>query len=213
MDVGANHGTHTVALAKMVGVEGKVYAFEPQRLLFQIICANLALNGLTNVEAHCAGLGDTVGMLNVPLVDYSRNNNFGAVEMGGRGGNSVPLLTIDSLKLDRLDFAKIDAEGMEGAIVDGALETIKRCRPLLYMENDRDDKSPQLIQKMWDLDYTVYFHLPYYFNQYNFRGDHENIYGGTISVNILCIPKEDKMQVPEGCHLATSVTNTWRSFG
>src|SRR4030095_11726468 len=49
VEVGANIGAHTVELARMVGPEGEVHAFEPQRIVFQTLCANLALNQLTNV--------------------------------------------------------------------------------------------------------------------------------------------------------------------
>ncbi|MFA5344712.1 MAG: FkbM family methyltransferase [Candidatus Omnitrophota bacterium] len=210
MDVGANHGTHTVALAQIVGAFGRVYAFEPQRVLFQLVCANLALNSLGNVYAYCGGVGRELGFLNVPQVDYTRPNNFGALEMGGIGGDSVPLVTIDSLTLPQLHFAKIDAEGMEGDVIIGATETIARYRPLLYMENDREDKSPALIQQMWDLDYELYYHIPFYYNRYNFYGVAENIYGGTISVNMLCVPNDKPITVPNECHPIKNVTDTWR---
>lgn len=212
MDVGANHGSHTVALAQLVGHGGKVYSFEPQRVLFQLMCANLALNSLGNVNAYCEGVGREEGILNVPKVDYTRPDNFGAIEMGGTGGESVPLVTIDSLELPALHFAKIDAEGMEGDVVAGAQETIVHCRPILYMENDREDKSSGLIKQLWDLDYTLFFHLPYYYNRYNFYGAVENIYGGTISVNMLCVPEEKLIKIPDGCHKITATTDTWRMY-
>ncbi|TFG83046.1 MAG: FkbM family methyltransferase, partial [Chromatiales bacterium] len=50
-DIGANIGTHTLALARLVGQQGLVFAFEPQRIVFQTLCANMALNSLDNV--HC----------------------------------------------------------------------------------------------------------------------------------------------------------------
>ena len=52
VEVGANIGAHTVELARLVGPEGEVHAFEPQRIVFQTLCANLALNQLTNVHAR-----------------------------------------------------------------------------------------------------------------------------------------------------------------
>ena len=52
LDVGANIGCHTVPFAKLVGESGRVVAFEPQRLVFQNLCANLALNALTNVYVY-----------------------------------------------------------------------------------------------------------------------------------------------------------------
>src|SRR5690606_28828206 len=53
VEAGANIGAHTVPLARMVGESGAVVAFEPQRLQFQLLCANLALNGMINVFARC----------------------------------------------------------------------------------------------------------------------------------------------------------------
>ena len=52
LDVGANIGTHAVSFARMVTDSGMVVAFEPQRLVFQNLCANLALNSLRNVIEH-----------------------------------------------------------------------------------------------------------------------------------------------------------------
>jgi FkbM family methyltransferase len=191
--------------------QGRVYAFEPQRILFQLVCANAALNSLQNVYAHCVGVGRTVGLLNVPQVDYEQPNNFGAVEMGGTGGESVPLVTIDST-VSHFHIAKIDAEGMEGEILEGGLKTINRCRPILYMENDREDKSPELIKRLWAMNYDLFYHLPYYYNRYNFNGVEENIYGWTISVNMLCVPKEKPIHMPSGCHRITTPLDTWRTF-
>ena len=54
VDVGANIGTHTVFFAQRAGAAGQVYALEPQRIVFQSLCANLALNGLLNVRAFHA---------------------------------------------------------------------------------------------------------------------------------------------------------------
>jgi FkbM family methyltransferase len=218
LDVGANHGTHTIALAQLVGPHGKVFSFEPQRILFQLLCANVALNSLRNVRAYCGALGNEFGVINVPTVDYDRPNNFGALELGGSSGEQSPMVTIDSLELTSCHFAKIDAEGMEGEVVAGAKETIARFKPIIYMENDRDDRAPALIEQMWALDYELFYHLPYYFNSYNFFGNANNIYGGTISVNMLCVPKASEcgynmntLPIPEGCHKITANTDTWKT--
>src|SRR5262245_11408475 len=58
VEVGANIGAHTVFLSRMVGETGKVYAFEPQRIVFQTLCANVALNSLTNVHCFHSAVGD-----------------------------------------------------------------------------------------------------------------------------------------------------------
>jgi FkbM family methyltransferase len=211
LDVGANHGTHTIALSKLVGPSGKVHSFEPQRILFQIACANVALNTRPNVYLHNVAVGSEPKTLYVPPVDYSQANNFGALELG-QVGEPVPVITLNSLDLDTCHFIKADAEGMEGEIVAGASRLIERCQPIWYVENDRDDKSPQLIQQFWDLGYVLFYHLPYYFNRYNFSGQGENIYGGTISVNMLCVPKTKvHTSIPQDCFYITKTSDTWRT--
>jgi FkbM family methyltransferase len=69
LDVGANIGSHTVPFAKLVGESGRVVAFEPQRLVFQNLCANLALNALRNVVTYDAGVGKDAGWMHLPVFD------------------------------------------------------------------------------------------------------------------------------------------------
>ena len=53
VEAGANIGADTVPLARRIGERGAIFAFEPQRLVYQMLCANVALNGLSNVIAYC----------------------------------------------------------------------------------------------------------------------------------------------------------------
>jgi FkbM family methyltransferase len=182
LDIGANHGSHTVFFGKTAKV---VHAFEPQRILHQILCANVALNALTNVHTYQVAVGREAGSTNVPLVDYTQNNNFGAIPMGDTG-EPVSLVTIDSLNLD-CQFMKIDVEGMECAVIDGASATIRRCQPVIYTENDHNNSGP-LIEKLLSLNYQCYWHLPTYFNRDNYRGKTDSIWGNQVSVNMLCVP-------------------------
>ena len=69
VEVGANIGTHTVFLAQHVTSSGFVVAFEPQRIVFQTLCANLALNNLTNVFCYQQAAGAKPGSLVVPPLD------------------------------------------------------------------------------------------------------------------------------------------------
>jgi hypothetical protein len=76
LDIGANMGAHTVSLARATGPKGVVLAFEPQRVLFQILCANVALNGLANVSTNQAAVGCEAGTVIVPNLDYSAVNSL-----------------------------------------------------------------------------------------------------------------------------------------
>ena len=148
VDVGANVGTYSLALAPAVGPAGKVHAFEPQRIIFNMLAGSVALSGHTNIWCHNMAVGDRQGRIELPQFDYRRELNFGSVEFGPeqveplsqqRGHDPelveyVPLTTIDSFGFPRLDVMKIDAEGMDMQVIDGAAETIRRCRPVLYVE-------------------------------------------------------------------------------
>jgi FkbM family methyltransferase len=197
VEAGANIGCHTVALAQRVGPSGRVIAFEPQRLVHQTLCANLANNGLTNVDARRMGLGSHPGRMTVPDLDPHRVENFGGVSLGqapveghAPSGDTVPVVTLDSLELTTCQLLKIDVESMELDVLQGGEQMLAACRPLLYVENDRADQSPALIEWLLTHRYRLYWHLPTLFNSQNFAGDPENIFPGVVSVNMLGIPAE-----------------------
>ena len=188
LEVGANIGTHTLFFAKQVGPAGRVLAFEPQRILFQTLCGNLALNSVTNTHCWNMAVGSEAGEITVPALDYARADNFGGIELGmHEQGESVPLATIDSFQLPRCDFIKVDVEGMEEDVFRGAAETIARCKPILYCECDRTDKSDSLIRLLDSLGYTMFWHLPPLFHPQNFAGNPTNVFGEIVSKNILCV--------------------------
>lgn len=210
VDVGANIGAHTVPFAQAVGTNGTVHAMEPQRIVFQTLCANVALNSLTNVHCHQVAAGSEAGEIIVPPLDYSKPNNFGGLELGGhQKGESVRVITIDSLRLPRCRLIKIDVEGMEQAVLRGARETIASHRPLLYVENDRADRSQPLIELFLNMDYRMFWHVPPLFNPDNFRGRKDNIFGNFISANVLCVPPELDVSLPELKPIRTPDSN-WR---
>jgi FkbM family methyltransferase len=190
LDVGANIGVHSLYFAEAVGANGVVLAFEPQRALYQILCANIALNEIYNVRALQLGLGRENGQGFMPVLDYSRSGNFGATSIGADGADQIMVATIDSLGLEHCHFIKIDVEGMEEEVIAGAAQTIARCRPLLYVENDRRDKSASLIRRLLELDYVLYWHSPYVFSSDNIYGNPINIFPHLISLNMICVPKE-----------------------
>src|SRR5262249_9347571 len=137
LDVGANLGVHTIDLSRLVGAGGIVHAFEPQRLVFQLLCANVALNSRTNVFAHQAAVGAGHDTFLVPSLDPSEPNNYDGLSLFDvREGKPVPVVTIDGLDLRACQFMKLDVQGMETEALRGAAATIRRCRPFLYVEND-----------------------------------------------------------------------------
>ena len=191
LDVGANIGVHTGDLSRLAGPEGMVHAFEPQRHMFQLLCANIALNSCMNVFTHQAAAGASGDTMLVPLLDPGERHNYGGLSLlDSRSGEAVPLVTIDSLRLQDCQFIKLDVEGMETDALHGAVATIRRFRPILYVENDRQARSAALIALLQSYGYRLYWHLPPLYRGNNFRADTENIFGGKVSVNMICIPTE-----------------------
>ena len=196
VDAGANIGVHTIHLAKLIGPQGRVFAFEPQRVIFQILCANVALNALANVHAKQAALGAEPGIVLVPEVNYGEEGNFGGVALGEcEQGEEVPIETIDDMELDACDLIKVDVEGMESDVMMGAEQTIHRFHPILYVENNRRDKALSLIEQLLMLKYRLGWDLPPLFNPRNFFAATKNIFGETVSHNMLCLPPGDTREL------------------
>lgn len=190
LDVGANIGAHTLALARLVGPTGRVLAFEPQRIAYYSLCGNVVQNNLDHVACHQAAVGASAGKINVPQLDYRREQNFGAVDLtrdsGSASADSVPVVRIDDLGLAACHFIKIDVEGMERQALEGAAETIRRYRPLLYVEDDRAEKSDALRELIDSLGYEMYSHRPPLYNAENFDRNPQNVFGSTVSLNLYC---------------------------
>ena len=137
--------------------------------MFQTLCANVALNGLEKVDAQCAALGRKPGAIHAASIDYAFEGNFAGGALGtGKPGERVAVKILDSIGLIPCQFIKIDVEGMEGTVIAGAAQTIRRLRPLLYVENDRHDKSAALIQQLIDLGCRLHWLLPKLLNPGNF---------------------------------------------
>jgi len=196
VEAGANIGCHTIPLAKALRPNGALVAFEPQRLTYQILCANLALNGLWNVYAHNAAAGRAPGQISVPLLDPRSFQNFGGLSLvGSEKGEPVPIETIDGLSLASCRMIKADVQGMEADVLAGAEATIKRCRPFLYVENELPATSAALIRQIQGYGYRLWDHRPALFNPANKAGVSENLYPNVGSINMLCIPQEVPVKI------------------
>ncbi|HLZ77167.1 FkbM family methyltransferase [Phenylobacterium sp.] len=193
VEVGANIGAHSIALARACA-PGPIYLFEPQQRIFQILCANLALNGVTNAFAYPDACGEADGVALVPPIDYAASGNFGGVSVkaaeAGDVGIATRLRTIDGLELAHCHLIKADVEGLEEQVLRGAERTIRRCRPALYVENDRVGRQQALIDLITEYGYDLYWHAPRLFSQSNFNAIAENAFGTVGSLNMFCTPSE-----------------------
>ena len=144
VDGGCNAGFFTIPVAYMTqGRDIRIISFEPQRQLFQAVGGALALNGYRHVFLHNVGLGSNPGIAQLPAIDYSVAQDFGTVQLsdnttveedGWMNDRVVDITTIDAMDLPRLDFFKLDVEGYEVPALIGALDTIKKHRPWIWVE-------------------------------------------------------------------------------
>jgi FkbM family methyltransferase len=144
VDGGANIGFFTVPVAHRTQGRGiRIISFEPQRQLFQALGGSLAINGYRHVYLHNCGLGAEPGIAELPAVDYSIAQDFGTVSLsdkttvdedGWMEDRVVDITSIDAMDLPRLDFFKLDVEGYEIPALTGALDTIKKHRPWIWVE-------------------------------------------------------------------------------
>lgn len=203
LDVGSHIGTMTLPMARQVGHQGRVYAFEAQPMLFYALCGNLALNNIYNVIPLNAAISDSDHQnVYLPIIDYNSAdfNYAGICPMTESSSDcyTIRTLTIDTLNLQRVDLMKIDVESMEPKVLAGASRTIREKKPLLYVESLPGTKE-QIIPIIESLGYQWIEHNFPLFNPNNYYGNAENIFrlneASYVSYNLLCYPPERTEQI------------------
>ena len=194
IDVGANIGALTIPMAKLVGESGHVHAFEASKANLDLLLKNVVDNQPAHVTIHGAAASDKVGTLKVDKQSALHAYSYPDINVGEF---EVECITIDSLQLPKVKLIKIDVDGHELQVLNGAAETIARCKPIIYIENEIDDKREAMVAWFIDHGYRMYWHRPYMFNIDNWRGDKKNIFGVLISIMSLCIPDEEGYAVEQ----------------
>ncbi|GAA4462513.1 hypothetical protein GCM10023093_09260 [Nemorincola caseinilytica] len=164
LEAGCHVGTETLLLAKLVGDEGHVYGFEPHPHSYSMLCDNIALNGLANVTAHNAAVGEASGDVRFNIFPQGHHNP-------GRSGRSVitdetreivvQQYTIDAFVAEngikRVDLLKMDIQGSEPDALKGAAATIATHRPMIYTEAiQKYADTGALYEAITAYGYTIY---------------------------------------------------------
>jgi FkbM family methyltransferase len=190
IEVGSNIGSLTIGLAKTVGPNGKVFAFEPQPACYSILHAQIALNQLSNIVAYPQAVGHERGRLWLPRVDYNALANFGGVALSQdqtAGSTAVDVVSLDERCAEvPCALLKIDVEGMEEHVIRGATKLIQKSWPIIYTENDRFEKSKSLILTLLELGYRLWWHIVRIYSPDNFFKNKENIFGNVSCYNMVC---------------------------
>lgn len=135
-DLGANCGFHTITMSKLVGSSGKVISFEPQRFIFQQLNGNVFINGLQNVYAFNAAVGDEDKLISINTPDYNKIGNIGDthIENNSNGNEKMNMVALDSLNISNVKFIKLDIQGCELHALRGCKNTILKSRPIMIIE-------------------------------------------------------------------------------
>jgi FkbM family methyltransferase len=189
IDVGGNNGNFAVDFAHMVGDNGKVHSYEPQRLIYYQLCGNVFINGLDNVYCHNLAIGSCLDSVYIETPNYYEKGyvNFGNVKIA-KSGEMVLQVPLDSFDNDYKDivFIKIDVQGYELNVINGAINIINKHRPYLFVEfeddllQDAGSSEKELQEKIESLGYVVK----------RFRDGiiHQTTSGKCL--DCVCIPKE-----------------------
>ena len=169
VEADANLGALTLPIAKLVGPRGKVHAFEPQRLAFQTLVANMTLNGQTHVHCHQQALSEQA--------------------------SSGPGTTLDAWQFAACHFLKLNVKGMEQTVLEGAKQTLQTHRPFLYVKNEFPEKSPSLIEFLQSQGYRLYWHAHQLYSPSNYFSNPHNELSDTRSINLLGIPSHVQAQI------------------
>jgi FkbM family methyltransferase len=140
LDVGAHIGSHTLTLARLVGPDGAVYAFEPQKKVYRELVKNLELNDIENTVP----LRFAVGAQHRIIEMTPTRGQDGRMRVG-RGGDRAELRPIDSFGFSNVSLIKIDVEGHELHVLEGAQRTIREWHPAIVIEimgSHRYDELP-----------------------------------------------------------------------
>jgi FkbM family methyltransferase len=150
LEIGGHCGTSTIVYASFLNKDKKIFVYEPQKNMYNLLVKNINQNNLQNTiipnnyGVFCYnGMGtmndiDMDGGGGVISKRYNEENdlncNFGGVGLG-KDGETIKLITMDNMNLDDIGFIHCDAQGSENFIFSKGIETIKKYRPVILYEN------------------------------------------------------------------------------
>ena len=211
IEIGSNIGTHTIPLAKHVLNGGVVYAIEPQYQNYKLLLNNIKDNKLKNIKGFKVAISSKEGEAYMNTFDENISSNFGDSKIFSfkfKNAESVPVKTLDQLFYEdikekkSIKLIKCDAQGQELNIILGSQKIINFYKPYLYLENDDINTSKALIEKIKNMGYVLFWHLPPLYNPDNFLKNNNNIFPKVISCNMLCIHRSTRI----------SLNKIWKKF-
>ena len=165
VDVGAHVGYHSLVAARLVGASGHIFSIDPQPYNCAKILTNAELNGFANITVIAAAVAEADGF--IALKNQSRQDKA-RLTLAGPGVNDgalafvVPKITlrwlIESYKLRPVNLLKIDVEGFEREVLDGAGDAMREVENIVFevLPNEDADKMRAIEQKLRDFDFHMF---------------------------------------------------------
>lgn len=157
IDVGANIGNHTVFFSKVCRAK-KVYSFEPQLNIFNVLKKNVVLNEVDNiVQIYNMGLGKEHTSANITVLD---ENNYGMSKLNKVKNGEIEINSLDNILIDKvttIDMIKIDVEGMELEVLEGAKNILIKFKPIIYIEAGTDEEFKNVLKFLECFNYKAIY--------------------------------------------------------
>lgn len=171
LDIGANIGSHTLPLARLVGSGGKVFAFEPTNFAYRKLQRNIALNQELSprIVAEQAMLTAPT-QTSIPLAFFARwplracgevhTQHKGRLESSSGGHATTVDEVVHREGIARVALVKLDVDGYESCVLQGATKTLERDRPIVLLEiapylfDDRREDLSRIVAVFRQHDYV-----------------------------------------------------------
>lgn len=175
VEAGPGVGAHAIPLAQKLGPAGHLLLLEPRPAIRQVLAQNLAANRIANATLLERGLA-------------------------GPDAASADADTVDDLSLDRVDGLKVNEGADAAAIVEGAQETLWRCRPWLVLAVDGDAALDGLAARVREFGYRAFRMETACFAPSNFNRREDDVFGGRRAHALVALPEEVDLREPlPGC--------------
>jgi len=171
LDVGGNIGYYTLFESNIVGPNGKVIAIEPSPPNFKYLKKNLEIQNIKNVDAYNFAAGDRDGDINFLI--YEESNGSFTIPDGETTNLPGEIIKVqakrldtflDELKINRVDFVRMDVEGYESYIIEGMPNIIKSFKPMFQIEVHASllgkDGTKKFLKTFQEYGYEAKYYVP-----------------------------------------------------
>jgi FkbM family methyltransferase len=160
VDAGACFGAYALPMAKQVDTEGTVYAFEPSKESCSRLEKSKFKNGLGNLEIVNRALGNSVGTVSFKQAETPELN-----WISSEGGKELSMTTLDAwwdfAGYPDLEVIKIDVNGMEADVLQGAVTVLKKTAPVVITSIGEDEESLSALRKQFKkMGYQLFEYIP-----------------------------------------------------